>query len=304
MSLDKKADELESKIKKLKKSKDYEQMIPIFMELKDIYKKLNFTFLANKAETEMYKYQKHIEQSKLSQNFLGDKKSELNQRKKQEIVKKIQETTAKLPTPPSNFQDNQTNKNFNQDIKKSRAEKIRDLKRKKEIEQQNVDKANAILDKAQSHMKKKDFELAAKFYNESSDIFKEIGWNQQASMLKKEALHMQELQEEYLKKMEIIKLKKQKEQEMYDTRASKIMAEKEEKIRLEQEALNKLPPEIQRKIDLAKIFLQKTELMESKGKIEKSLVRYKYLLELYEDIPDTNDQKGMVLEKIKELEKK
>ena len=83
MSLDKKADELESEIKKLKKSKNYEKMFPIYAELKEIYKKLNFTFLANKAETEMYKYQKHVEQSKLSQNILGDKKPEIYQKEEQ-----------------------------------------------------------------------------------------------------------------------------------------------------------------------------------------------------------------------------
>ena len=305
MSLDKKADEMESEIKKLKRSKDYEKMIPIYAELKEIYKKLNYKFLANKAETEMFKYQKHIEKSKLTQTLLEDKKSELYQKIEQEQVINIPKTPItpiKHQTSPPISQESQLIKKNNHVTQKSRAEKIKELKRKKEIEQQNVDKANTILDKAQSHMKKKEFELAAKFYNESSEIFKQIGWNQQASQLKQEALHMQEMQEEYIKKLKIIELKKQKEQEMYDARASKIIAEKEEKIRLEQEALNKLPPEIQRKLDLAKVFLQKTELMESKGKIEKSLARYKYLLELYDEIPVTDEQKNMIKDKIKKLE--
>ena len=302
MSLDKRADELESEIKKLKRSQDFEKIIPIYAELKEIYKKLNFTFLEKKAATEMFKYQKHIERAKLSQKTTVDKKEvkKIAPIKPQPIKPQPIKPQTSLPIP----KESQVNNANIPRTKKNRAEKIKDLKRKKEIEQQNVDKANAILDKAQSHMKKKEFELAAKFYDESSEIFKEIGWKQQASMLKQEALHMQELQKEYLKKLEIIKLKKQKEQEMYDSRASKIIAEKEEKIRLEQEALNKLPPEIQRKIDLAKIFLQKTEKMESKGKIEKSLARYKYLLELYDEIPVTDDQKRIVLEKIKKLENK
>ena len=302
MSLDKKADEMESEIKKLKQSKDYEKMIPIYAELKEIYKKLNYKFLANKAETEMYKYQKHIEQSKLTHTLLEDKKPEIFQKKEQIEVKKIHKIPIKPQMSQPISQESQVTKTVSHDDKISRAEKIKDLQRKKEIEQQNVDKANAILDKAQSHMKKKEFELAAKFYNESSEIFKEIGWIQQASQLEQEALHMQEMQQEYLKKMENLELKKQKEQELYDVRASKILAEKEEKLRLEQDALNKLPPEIQHKIDLAKIFLQKTEFLESKGKIEKLLARYKYLLELYDDIPVTDDQKKKIFDKIKKLE--
>jgi len=302
MSLDKKADQLEAEIKNYKKSKDYEKMIPIYAELKEIYKKLNYKFLADKAETEMFKYQKHIRLSKMSQNTLVDKKPEIIQKKEQKAVKKIPITPIKTQTFPSISQESQLSNKVNQIPKKSRAEKIKELQRKKAIEQQNVEKANVILDKAQTHMKKKEFELAAKFYSESSEIFKQIGWNQQASQLKQESLHMQEMQEDYIKKMEKIELKKQKEQEMYDARASKIIAEKEEKIRLEQEALNKLPPEIQRKLDLAKVFLQKTELMESKGKIEKSLARYKYILELYDEIPVTDEQKNMIKDKIKNLE--
>ena len=307
MSLDKQADEMESEIKKLKKSKDYEKMIPIYAELKEIYKKLNFKFLANKAETEMFKYQKHIEQSKLTQNILEDKQPAFYQKKEKKPVKKIPQipkTPIKLQTPTPISQQSQLITTNNQDAKKSRAEKIQELRRKKEIEQQNVEKANTILDKAQSHMKKKEFELAAKFYMESSEIFKEIGWKQQASQLKQESLHMQEMQEEYIKKMEKFELRKQKEKEMYEARASKIIAEKEEKKRLEQEALNKLPPEIQHKLDLADVFLQKTELMESKGKIEKSIIRYKYLLELYNEIPVSNEQKQKIRNKIKELEEK
>ncbi len=302
MSLDKKADELESEIKLLKRSKDYEKMIPIYAELKEIYKKLNYNFLANKAETEMFKYQKHIKLSKLSQNTIVDKKPEIIQKKEQKEVKKIPIAPIIPQTSPLISQESQLNKVVNHNAKKSRAEKIKELQRKKAIEQQNVEKANAILDKAQSHMKKKEFELAAKFYSESSEIFKQIGWNQQASQLKQESLHMQEMQEDYLKKLEKIKLRKQQEQEMYDARASKILAKKEEKIRLEQEALNRLPPEIQRKLDLAKVFLQKTEKMESKGKIVKSLARYKYLLELYDEIPVTDEQKNMIKDKIKKLE--
>lgn len=302
MSLDKKADELESELRNFKKSKDYEKMIPIYVELKEIYKKLNYKFLANKAETEMFKYQKHIKLSKLSQNTIVDKKPEFSPKKEQIDVKKVPTIPIKPQISKPIFQESQLSKTVNQVAKKSRAEKIKELQRKKEIEQQNVDKANIILDKAQSHMKKKEFELAAKFYNESSEIFKQIGWNQQASQLKQESLHMQEMQEEYLKKMEKIEIKKQKEQELYDARASKIIAEKEEKIRLEQEALNKLPPEIQRKLDLAKVFLQKTEILESKGKIEKSLARYKYLIELYDEIPVTDEQKNMIKDKIKKLE--
>ncbi|MHA1700666.1 MAG: hypothetical protein ACTSWK_00140 [Promethearchaeota archaeon] len=302
MSLDKKADELESEIKLLKRSKDYEKMIPIYAELKEIYKKLNYNFLANKAETEMFKYQKHIELSKLRQKTFVDKKPEIIQKKEQKEVKKIPITPIKPQTSPPISQESQLNKAVNHNAKRSRAEKIQELRRNKEIEQQNVEKANVILDKAQSHMKKKEFELAAKFYSESSEIFREIGWKQQASQLKQESLHMQEMQEEYLKKMEKIELKKQKEKEMYEARASKIIAEKEEKIRLEQEALNRLPPEIQRKLDLAMLFLKKTELMESKGKIVKCLARYKYLLELYDEIPVTDEQKNMIKDKIKKLE--
>ena len=301
MRLDKKADELESEIRRLKKSKNFEDLIPIYAELKEIYTKLNYKFLANKAETEMFKYQKHIEHSKLSQNIVVNKKPELYQKKKQKEVKKIQKIPRKPQNSPPISQEQKISKPFNHNAKKNRADKINKLQRKKEIEQQNLDKANKILDTAQSHMKKKEFDLAAKFYRESSEIFKEIGWNQQASMLKQEALHMQELQEEHLERMENIKIKKQKEQDLYDSRASKIMAEKEEKRRLEQDSLNKLSPEIQRKFDLAKIFLKKTEIMESKGKIEKSIARYKYLLELYDEIPVSEDQKKKITDKIKKL---
>ncbi len=302
MRLDKKADELESEIKRLKSTKDFDKIIPIYAELKEIYTKLNYKFLANKAETEMFKYQNHLEKSKMAQNTPANKKPEVHQKKEQKEVKKIHKTPIKPQTSIPVSQEKKISKPFNHNTKKSRADKIKELQRKKEIEQQNLDKANAILDIAQSHMKKKEFELAAKFYNESSGIFKEIGWNQQASMLKKEALHMQELQDKYLKYLEKIKIKKQKEQDLYDSRASKILAEKEEKKRLEQDALNKLSPEIQRKVDLAKIFLKKTEIMESKGKIEKSIARYKYLLELYDEIPVSDDQKKMITEKIKKLE--
>lgn len=305
MRLDKKADELESEIKRLKQSKDFEKIIPIYAELKEIYTKLNYKFLANKAETEMFKYQKHIERSKLGQKTLVNSKSELYQKKEQKEVKevkKIQKIPIKSQTSPQISQEQKISKPFNQNTKKSRAEKIKELQRKKEIEQQNLDKANKILDKAQSHMKKKEFDLAAKFYAESSEIFKEIGWNQQASQLKQESLHMHEMQEDHLKKMEKIKVKEQKEQDMYEARVSKIIAEEKEKKRLEQEALNKLPPEIQRKLDLADVFLKKTEKLELKGKIEKSISRYKYLLELYDEIPVSDDQKKMIADKIKKLE--
>ena len=186
--------------------------------------------------------------------------------------------------------------------KKNRSEIIKEMKKKKELEQQYLDNANSLLDKAQFHMKKKEFDLASKYYEESSEIFKEIGWIQQATMLKQEVQHMQKLKEQHYKKLVVIRNKQQKEQEMFESRVSKIIAEKEEKKRREQEALKKLPPEIQRKIEIAETFLKKTENLESKGKIEKCLIRYKYLLELYNEIPVSDEQKERIKEKIKKLE--
>ncbi|MHA1718578.1 MAG: hypothetical protein ACTSWX_08265 [Promethearchaeota archaeon] len=299
--LDKKADELESELRRIKHTKEFEKIISIYSQLKDIYKKLNYKFLAEKAETELFKYQNYINQFKMTQNINKSKPPEPKPiiEKKQIEKSLVKPEKSKVLTPMLQIKKSPS-ASFTK--KKNRSEIIKEMKKKKELEQQYLDNANSLLDKAQFHMKKKEFDLASKYYEESSEIFKEIGWIQQATMLKQEVQHMQKLKEQHYKKLVVIRNKQQKEQEMFESRVSKIIAEKEEKKRREQEALKKLPPEIQRKIEIAETFLKKTENLESKGKIEKCLIRYKYLLELYNEIPVSDEQKERIKEKIKKLE--
>ncbi|MHA1519424.1 MAG: hypothetical protein ACTSRK_04505 [Promethearchaeota archaeon] len=188
--------------------------------------------------------------------------------------------------------------------KEERAKKMEALKRQQEEKQKTVDAAEAALDSAKGLVKKNKFDEAKDKYLEAAQNFRKIKWDNEADLCETEAKNMELKRQKINEQLALIEKRKMDEQDEFDQRAAKILAEKEEKIRLQELEKQKLSPQLQRKIDETESMLEKAKIRESKGKWKQAIQRYQFVLESYKELEKPEDKIEEIREKIEELTKK
>ena len=226
----------------------------------------------NNSDTTRPKGSKLLEQMKLSE-------------KKNEELKK---------TSLSNVKDQQ--KNFESKWKE-KQNKIQMLREEKKDKDELIAKGQELLEKGNQKLKQKEYDEAKAFYTQAIELFTQLGWHNQISILEKELWNIDMYKKEEEKKEEIVRLSKVKEEQEFQSRVTKVMSEKQKYSKKLHQQQTALSPNIKSKIEKIKLIQEKAEKEESSKNFSRALARYQYILELYQSIPkESIDLSNKVLE--------
>ena len=162
--------------------------------------------------------------------------------------------------------------------------------RKKKIEE-----ADNILEGAKALIEEHEYQEAKEEYRKAIDIFKELGWFEQADVLYEEIKNLEEYKRDYIMQKKREEEKEQREQQYFSQRlkALQITEKIEPKIKSPM-----LTPELKRKLDKIELILNKAKKEEEKRLYNRVIERYKIILDLYNSIPP---EQMDVREKISEV---
>ena len=322
-ALDKEASDLESKLKTLIFQEKFDEVIAGYERLSEIYETMGYDFQLRKVRFEIEKY-KTIQIQKQSASLenqrqyeehtqsIAEERAERIRHQKQVLaeqeeyrMQKMEEERAsreamkferqrsaqeKIEAAKNErlmvFEAKKEGKDLTsvQAERSERERKLREIEQKKREEDAALNEATQLLDLAKNLVDKKAFDDAAQYYQQAADKFQSIGWASQATVLKTEVNNMARMKAEYLEKLQKEEDQRRKQQELFDARAAKILAEKEAKRKAIEAERNKLPPEIQAKWERAEMLHEKAKNLVEKGKTEKAIARLEYLLDLYAEL--------------------
>jgi len=186
--------------------------------------------------------------------------------------------------------------------------KIQLLREKKKQEDELISKGQEILEEGNQKLKLKEYDAAKVLYNQAIELFTQLGWHDQITILKKELYNI-----DLYKKEEDLKLKKAsdnkiKEEQDFHKRVSDVLNEKQKYQAKQQERRRALPPEVKSKLEKVDLVRAKADKEESMQKFSRVLARYQYILSVYNSIPkdtiDLSEQILLVEQKISELKAK
>ena len=223
--------------------------------------------------------------------------------------------------------------------RRSQLARMKELEEKKKQQKEIEEKCFAIMDQAKSEADQNHFETARDLYQEAITYLQQINWTDQVKIIKQEITQLKVREEELAKKGELererletqerqfeekveklqrksereekereetqhalVEKRRQKEDELYQQREEEILKEKKRLADLEEEKRLAKSPEWVKKAQLADMTLQKAEKFESAGKIPQALERYKYLLDLYNELEYDAGKIESISRKISELE--
>ena len=198
----------------------------------------------------------------------------------------------------------------NRDDKKKNEEeekikKIREIGEKKKEEVILLKKAEKLLSNGRALIKNNEFQKAKEVYREAIEIFKTVGWFDQVAILYEERKKIENYKIEYLKKTRVESLAKKKIKEQFQALIDNLIKEKKNEEQVNMARLKIIPPEIEEKIKKIKLIIEKATKEEKINKINSALSRWKYVLELYNSIPEKTIMDVLEIEKkISELEAK
>jgi len=187
-------------------------------------------------------------------------------------------------------------------------EKIRLLRERKKQEDELISKGQEILEEGNQKVKLKEYDAAKVLYNQAIELFTQLGWHDQITILKKELYNI-----DLYKKEEDLKLKKAsdnkiKEEQDFHKRVSDVLNEKQKYQAKQQERRISVSPEIKSKLEKVELVRVKADKEESMQKFSRVLARYQYILSVYNSIPkdtiDLSEQILLVEQKISELKAK
>ncbi|HEY0089521.1 MAG TPA: hypothetical protein VGB37_11800, partial [Candidatus Lokiarchaeia archaeon] len=307
--------------------RNFEAAMTLFEKSKKIYEELNYKGkvifiekqIAQLKRAMEYEKQKGICKEPIIQKS-GEtkkiyKKEGLN---KEEILSEAEERRNKLRLQTlENEKKLESEKISNAKIlerEKQKKQEIKESKVKLEEKQDQLKKQAELkelgewtLEKAKVAVKNKNFDEAKIRYKESIDIFKELGWFDQVSVLYDEIKNIEKYKVEDIKKRDLDSQKRKKEEEEFQKRVNKIILEKkiEEEKKIDQ--LKELTPEIKYIMEKAKAVQQKAE-KEEEVNLNRAIDRYQYITELYKSIPkdklDLTTDISQIEEKIANLKSK
>ena len=321
------AEELEKKAKDEMKKRNFEAAMTLFEKSKKIYEELNYKGkvifiekqIAQLKRAMEYEKQKGICKEPIIQKS-GEtkkiyKKEGLN---KEEILSEAEERRNKLRLQTlENEKKLESEKISNAKIlerEKQKKQEIKESKVKLEEEQDQLKKQAELkelgewtLEKAKIAVKNKNFDEAKVRYKESIDIFKELGWFDQVSVLYDEIKNIEKYKVEDIKKRDLDSQKRKREDVEFQKRVNGILLEKKIEEEKKTDRLKGLTPEIKYIMEKAKAVQQKAE-KEEKININRAIDRYQYIIELYKSIPkdklDLTTDISQIEEKIAKLKSK
>ncbi|MHA1468159.1 MAG: hypothetical protein ACTSP6_08800, partial [Promethearchaeota archaeon] len=198
--------------------------------------------------------------------------------------------------------------NNNESKWKEKQIKIQRLKEEKKQKDELIAKGQELLEKGNQKLKRKEYDEAKAYYTQAIELFTQLGWHNQISILEKELNDIDLHKKEEEKKSENARLNKLKQEQEFQNRVSKVMSEKErysKKLHQQQTALS---PEIRSKLEKIKLIQEKAEKEESSGNFSRALARYQYNLELLQSIPkesiDLSNEISKIEQKILDLKAK
>jgi len=191
---------------------------------------------------------------------------------------------------------------------KEQQNKLKLLREKKMQEEDLTAKAQDLLSKGNQSLQQKDYDEAKSLYRQAIELFTQLGWRDQITILRNELLNIDRYKKEEELKLERATLKKFQEEQEFQKKVSSVLSEKQKyKAKLQQKQLA-LSPEIRNKLEKAELIRAKAEKEESMNKFSRVLARYQYILQLYESIPkdavDLSIKVSEIEQKILELKAK
>ena len=191
---------------------------------------------------------------------------------------------------------------------KEKQKKIQELREKKKQEDELIASGQELLEKGNQKLKRKEYDEAKGFYTQAIELFTQLGWHNQISILEKELRNIDMYKKEEEKKGEMARLTKLKQEQEFQSRVSKVMSEKERYNKKLQQQKTALPPDIRSKIEKIKLVQVKAEKEESSNNFSRALARYQYIIELYQSIPketiDLSNEISKIEQKILDLKAK
>ncbi len=226
----------------------------------------------------------------------------ITQRKKYKLfeqMKKNEEIEKELSTKSISMAQEQHD-HSNQKWKEQQN-KLKLLREKKmQVETLTV-KAQDLLNKGNQCLQQKDYDEAKSLYKQAIELFTQLGWRDQITILRNELLNIDRYKKEEELKLERATLKKLEDEQEFQKKVLSVLSEKQKyKAKLQQRQLA-LSPEIKNKLEKAELIRAKAEKEESMNKFSRVLARYQYILQLYESIPKDSIDLSI---KISEIEQK
>ncbi len=191
---------------------------------------------------------------------------------------------------------------------KEQRDKVQLFREKKKREDELISKGQDILEKGNQKLKQKDYDAAKVLYAQAIELFTQLGWYDQITILQKELYNI-----DLYKKEEELKLKKAsyskiREEQVFQKRVSEVLNEKQKYQAKQQERQRAISPEIKSKLEKVELVRNKADKEESMNKFSRVLARYQYILSLYNSIPkdtiDLSEQISEVEQKILDLKAK
>ncbi len=184
---------------------------------------------------------------------------------------------------------------------KEQQNKLKLLREKKMQVEALTAKAQDLLNKGNQSLQQKDYDEAKSLYRQAIELFTQLGWRDQITVLRNELLNIDRYKKEEELKLERATLKKLEDEQEFQKKVLSVLSEKQKyKAKLQQRQLA-LSPEIKNKLEKAELIRAKAEKEESMNKFSRVLARYQYILQLYESIPKDSIDLSI---KISEIEQK
>jgi len=208
-------------------------------------------------------------------------------------------------TSPSKVKEQGNN---NESKWKEKQIEIQKLREKKKREEELIAKGQELLEQGNQKLKRKEYDEAKAFYTQAIELFTQLGWHNQISILQKELQNVDRYKKEEEKKSENARLTKLKQEQEFQSRVSKVMSEKERYSKKLHQQQTALAPEVRSKLEKIKLIQEKAEKEETSGNFLRALARYQYILELLQSIPkesiDLSNKVSEIEQKILDLKAK
>jgi len=166
-----------------------------------------------------------------------------------------------------------------------RLELHKKIQDKKDQEEKLLKEAELFLDQAKGKIKNHQYDEAKEFYRQAIKKFKDLGWFNEVNKIYAEIKNLEKYKFDFLKKQNQTILQKEKEDEMFQKRIEELKRKKEKREQIKFERMISLSEENKRKLKKANLLYKKAEKEESMGKIGRAIGRYEIILELYESMP-------------------
>lgn len=191
---------------------------------------------------------------------------------------------------------------------KEKQNKLQLLREKKKQEDELFNKGQEILERGNQKIRLKDYDAAKELYSEAIELFTQLGWHDQITILQKELRNISVYKKEEELKLKKTTYSKVKEEQEFQKRVSEALTEKQLNQVIQHKRQQAISPENKNKLDKVELIRAKADKEEHNNNFSRALARYEYILSLYNSIPsDAIDLSEEILkteQKISELKGK